>query len=85
MLFRIQKKYLGIKYSIDICKYENGIFVFKGWMFSEKSKIDNIQVLINVYGREYFADISRNLNRSDVYKELRIEEAKRVGFLEKFG
>ncbi|MBS5429875.1 MAG: glycosyltransferase [Lachnospiraceae bacterium] len=83
MLFRIQKKYLGIKYSIDICKYENGIFVIKGWMFSEKNKINNIQILIYADGREYLVDISKDLNRSDVYKELRIEEAKKSGFFGK--
>ena len=83
MLFRIQKKYLGIKYSVDICKYENGIFVIKGWMFSEKNRINNIQVLINVDGKGYLVDISKDLNRSDVYKELRIEEAKKSGFFGK--
>ena len=64
MLFRIQKKYLGIKYSIDICKYENSIFVIKGWMFSERNKIDNIQILINADVKGYLVDISKDFGVS---------------------
>lgn len=83
MLFRIQKKVLGIKYAIDICKFENAIFVVKGWMFSEKCKIDHIKVLIKADGKDYFINITKELNRSDVYKELRIESAKKSGFFGK--
>lgn len=83
VLFKIQKKVLGIKYAIDICKFENGIFVVKGWMFSEKCKINNIQVLIKVDGKDYPINITKDLNRSDVYKELRIEQAKKSGFFGK--
>lgn len=83
VLFKIQKKILGIKYAIDICKYENGIFVVKGWIFSEKSRINNIQILIKADGKDYPINITKDLNRSDVYKELRIEAAKKSGFFGK--
>lgn len=83
MLFKIQKKILGIKYAVDICEYNNGIFTIKGWMFSEKYKLSNIHILIKTDEKNYPINITQNLNRSDVYKELKLEEAKRSGFFGK--
>lgn len=83
MIFKIQKKLLGIKYSIDICKYENGIFTIKGWIFSEKCRISEIQILIKTDIKTFVIGIPKNLNRSDVYKELRNEAAKKSGFFGK--
>lgn len=80
MFDKIQRKSLGIKYAIDVCRYENGVFVVKGWMFSNKHEMQNTRLVIEVDHIKYSVDISNNLKRSDVYREIPVENAKKCGF-----
>lgn len=80
MFDKIQRKSLGIKCAIDICQYENGVFCVKGWMFSDKQKMQRMQLVVEVGRVKYPVDISSHLKRSDVYREFQMENAKKCGF-----
>ena len=54
MFDKIRRKSLGIKCAIDICQYENGVFCVKGWMFSDKRKMQRMQLVVEVGRVKYF-------------------------------
>lgn len=80
MFREVRRKSLGIKCAIDICQYENGVFCVKGWMFSDKRKMQRMQLVVEVGRVKYPVDISSHLKRSDVYREFQMENAKKSGF-----
>lgn len=80
MVFKLQKKVFGIECAVDICEYVNQVLQVKGWMFSHKYQIKDVKVLIVSDGGDYSVGISTGVNRSDVYQELQVENAKRSGF-----
>ena len=52
------KKVWEGKCAIDICQYENGVFCVKGWMFSDKRKMQRMQLVVEVGRVKYPVDIS---------------------------
>lgn len=80
MLFRIQKKILGIKCVIDILEYEEDILTVKGWIFSTRHLLSDFRVVIKKKDREYPVRIQYGMKRNDVYQALQEKNAKRSGF-----
>ena len=80
MLFRIQKKILGIKCVIDILEYEEDILTVKGWIFSTRHLLSDFRVVIKKKDREYPVRIQYGMKRNDVSQALQEKKAKRSGF-----
>ena len=83
MLFRIQKKILGIKCVIDLLEYEEDILAVKGWIFSTRYLLTDFGIVIKSRDREYPVKIKYGMKRRDVYQALKEKNAKRSGFFGK--
>lgn len=83
MLFRIQKKILGIKCVLDLLEYEEEILTVKGWIFSSRHLLSDFSVVIKSSDREYPVKIKYGMKRKDVYQALKEKNAKKSGFFGK--
>ena len=64
LLFSLQKIY----YSIDVFAISDNRFILKGWMFSAKSEISDIQFIITDYkGKRHTLLGMDRISRKDVY------------------
>lgn len=80
LIDKIQKKMAGIKHAIDILEYEEDILTVKGWLFSTKHSIKDLEVLIEGKGKDYPIKITSGIRRNDVYRELHHNNSMKSGF-----
>ena len=81
MLDKVQRKILAFKHAVDVCSYENDILTIKGWAFSTKYEMVDIYLCVKTKEDKYKVKLSKDFNRSDVYNEFPVEEAKKVVFM----
>ena len=80
MLSKIQKKLWNIKYTADIISCENEILTIKGWVFSPKYKLENVQLIVRGRGIEKAIPMKYGIKRPDVYQTFPCNTSKKSGF-----
>lgn len=80
MITKIRKKIWGINYAIDIIEFSEDILTLKGWIFSPKDKLENIQFIISSQKHRFPVKLKSNIKRNDVYQTFRFRNSKKCGF-----
>ena len=81
MFSKIQRKLLGIKYSVDVCEQSENVLTIRGWLCSEKAKVNKVYFLIeDKRGNKFNIKGRYGISRNDVYRELKIDNAQKSGY-----
>ncbi len=80
MLRRFRKDTWEIQYHIDENEYEEGIFQFRGWLFSPKWQITKVILCLYQDHLIYRIPIRYGMERPDVFRELQHPHAYDSGF-----
>lgn len=81
MFFKIIKKFLGIKYSLDIFQHQDDTCTIQGWIFSSKGLLKDVHFIVEDDSHKMTSVQGKyKIKRMDVYQEFRLENAKKSGF-----
>lgn len=81
MFSKIQRKLLEIKYNVDVCEQSGAVLSVRGWLCSEKYKVNKVYFMIeDKQGNKFKISGKYGISRNDVYQNLKLENAKKSGY-----